>query len=133
VFASHDFAANLTGQQEVPSVDTKATGEAIFIPVIPFNETIDFYVNTTAIKAATRGHIHIGAQGENGPIIVTLLNYTSPQDTVTEKHRFTASNLEGPMQGKTIEGLRNAMQNGTTYVNIHTEQNLNGEIRGQIK
>jgi len=61
-----------------------------------------------------------------------LFNYTSPQDAVTEKHRFTTSNLEGPIQGKTIDDLRNAMQNGTTYVNIHTEQNPNGEIRGQI-
>ncbi len=36
------------------------------------------------------------------------------------------------MQGKQISDLANAMKNGTTYVNTHTEQNPNGEIRGQI-
>jgi hypothetical protein len=40
--------------------------------------------------------------------------------------------LEGPMQGKTISDLATAMKNGSTYANIHTEQNPNGEIRGQI-
>ena len=132
VFASHDFAANLTGQQEVPPVDTLVTGEAIFVPVIPSNETIDFYVNTTAIQGATQGHIHSGAQGENGPIVVTLFEYDSPRDYVTEKHRFTASNFEGPMQGKMMADLISAMGNGTTYINIHTQQNPEGEIRGQI-
>jgi hypothetical protein len=28
--------------------------------------------------------------------------------------------------------LATAMSNGETYVNVHTEQNPNGEIRGQI-
>jgi hypothetical protein len=36
------------------------------------------------------------------------------------------------MQGKQISDLAAAMNNGTTYVNIHTEQNPQGEIRGQI-
>ncbi|HKR74453.1 MAG TPA: hypothetical protein VJR94_10125, partial [Candidatus Nitrosocosmicus sp.] len=47
VYANHEFAANLTGQEEVPPVDTQALGEAIFVPIQPTNETIDFYVNTT--------------------------------------------------------------------------------------
>ena len=56
VFANHEFATNMTGQEEVPSVDTQATGEAIFVPVQPRNDTIDFYVNATGIKAVTQAH-----------------------------------------------------------------------------
>ena len=37
VYANHEFAANLTGQQEVPPVDTKATGHAIFVQIKLFN------------------------------------------------------------------------------------------------
>jgi CHRD domain len=36
------------------------------------------------------------------------------------------------MAGKQLTDLAIAMSNGDTYVNIHTEQNPNGEIRGQI-
>lgn len=132
VFASHEFAANLTGQEEVPPVNTEATGKAIFVPDLPNNETMSFYVNFTSIEGVTQGHIHSGSQGENGEVVVTLFNYDSPQGAVTENGTFTSSNLEGPMQGKTIGDLMIAMENGTTYVNIHTEQNPEGEIRGQL-
>jgi hypothetical protein len=36
------------------------------------------------------------------------------------------------MAGKQLTDLVTAMRNGEIYVNIHTEQNPNGEIRGQI-
>lgn len=36
------------------------------------------------------------------------------------------------MQGKTVTELIESIKNNTTYVNIHTEQNLNGEIREQL-
>lgn len=129
VFANHEFAANLTGQQEVPPVNTQATGQAI---VVPLNQTVSYYVNVTNIEGVTAGHIHSGAQGENGPIVVTLFKYDSPQNGVTESDNITATNLEGPMQGKTIPDLISAMKNGSTYVNVHTVQNPNGEVRGQL-
>lgn len=132
VFANHEFAANLTGQQEVPPLNTQASGQAIFVVDMPKNETIDYYLNATGIQGATQGHIHSGAQGENGPIVVTLFQFESPQNNVTQNGNFTSSELEGPMQGKTISDLMAAMKNGSTYANFHTEQNPNGEVRGQI-
>lgn len=132
VYANHEFVANLTGQQEVPPVDTQAIGEAILVPDLPGNQTIYYYVNATGIQGATQGHIHSGAQGENGPVIVTLFNFSSPQDEVGQKGYFTANDLVGPMQGKTVSDLINATKNNSTYVNFHTEQNPDGEIRGQI-
>jgi hypothetical protein len=36
------------------------------------------------------------------------------------------------MTGKQLTDLATAMSNGETYVNVHTEQNPDGEIRGQI-
>jgi CHRD domain len=132
VYANHEFAANLTGQQEVPPVDTQAIGEAILVPDPSGNQTIYYYVNATGIQGATQGHIHSGAQGENGPVIVTLFNFSSAQDEIGQKGYFTANSLVGPMQGKTVSDLINAMKSNSTYVNFHTEQNPDGEIRGQI-
>jgi hypothetical protein len=132
VYANHEFTANLTGQQEVPPVDTQATGQAILVQNMPQNQTVHYFVNVTGIQGATQGHIHSGAEGENGPIVVTLFNFDSPQNEVFAKGNITANNLEGPMQGKTIPDLIDAMTNGSTYVNVHTEQNPNGETRGQL-
>jgi len=132
VFANHEFAANLTGQEEVPPVDTQAIGESIFVPIQPRNETIDFYVNATGIQAVTQAHIHSGSPGENGPIVVTLFTLNPVQNDVSINGSIAANNLEGPMQGKTVAELIDAIKNNTTYVNIHTEQNPNGEIRGQL-
>ena len=132
VFAKHEQVANLSGQEEVPPVDTQATGMAEFTPVMPNNETVDFNVNATNIQGVTQGHIHSGALGENGPVVVTLFNFTTAQNEVSENGTITADMLAGPMEGMTIADLITAMKDGNTYVNFHTEKNPNGEIRGQI-
>ena len=131
-YANHEFAANLTGLEEVPPVDTQATGHALLVPISPSNQTIQYFVNVTGIQGATQSQIHSGAQGKNGAIIVTLFKFDFPQNTVFEKGNITANNLEGPLQGKTIPDLIAAMKNGSTYVNVHTEQNPEGEVRGQL-
>jgi CHRD domain len=120
---------DLTGDEEVPPVQTEATGVAEIIPMGP--DSIAYSVNTTNIEGATAGHIHFGKAGENGPIVVTLFKYDSPMNQVSENGTITADKLEGPLAGKQISDLATAGANGTLYVNIHTEKNPNGEIRGQ--
>jgi hypothetical protein len=132
VFANVYFVTNMTGQEEVPPVNTQAVGEAILTQDLPLNQTMHYFVNVTGIQGVTQGHIHSGAEGENGPIVVTLFNFDSPQNEVLQYSNFTASNLEGPMQEKTMQDLIAAMKNNSTYINVHTEQNPNGEIRGQL-
>ena len=132
VFANHEFATNMTGQKEVPPVDTQAVGEAILVQDLPLNQTFHYFVNVTGIQGVTQGHIHSAAEGKNGPIVVTLFNFDSPQTEVLQNGTIAASSLECPMEGKTIPELIAAMQNGTTYVNVHTEQNPEGETRKQL-
>ncbi|MBA3749361.1 MAG: CHRD domain-containing protein [Nitrosopumilus sp.] len=123
------FSAKLSGQEEVPPTDSKATGMAEFTPT---GESVSYTVNATDIQGVTAGHIHSGEEGKNGEVVVTLFKFDSAQNQVSENGTITSDKLEGPMQGKQISDLEAAMKNGTTYVNIHTEQNPNGEIRGQI-
>ena len=120
---------NLTGGEEVPPVQTEATGVAEFI--VGGTDSIPYTINATNIEGATAGHVHLGAKGENGPVVVTLFKYDTPMDRVSENGTITADKLEGPMAGKQISDLSAAGANGTLYVNIHTEKNPNGEIRGQ--
>ena len=123
------FVATLSGQEEVPPTNSQATGMAEFTVT---GENAEYSVNSSNIQSVTAGHIHSGGQGENGPIVVTLFNNDSPTNEVSETGSITADKLEGPMAGKQLTDLITAMSNGETYVNIHTEQNPNGEIRGQI-
>ena len=130
VFAvTSKYTAKLSGQNEVPPNTSGATGEASFKSS---NKDLTFSINATGITNATAGHIHQGKPGQNGPVLVTLFNNTSPTNTVEEKGVITASMLEGPLKGKTISNLITAMEKGDTYANIHTTQHPKGEIRGDI-
>jgi hypothetical protein len=95
-------------------------------------------VQVSNIEGVTAAHIHQGKEGQNGPIIVTLFKADNETGTGAVSGQLvegTISNdmLEGPMAGKTLEGdLVRAIQNGEAYVNVHTAQNPDGAIRGQI-
>lgn len=91
---------------------------------------IKYTVDAMNIQGVTPGHIHSGKQGEDGPVVMTLLKNESPTSEVSETGSITADRLEGPMAGQQLPVA--AMSNGETYVNIHKVQNPNGEIRGQI-
>ena len=122
----------LTGMEEVPPVNTNSTGIAFFELL---NNHLDFKVNVTNLENIKSAQIHLGEFGQNGEIIVSLLKSLSPVDvhngTLVEG-QVTPSELVGPLKGKTINELVQLFNNTKTYVNIHTEQYPNGEIRGQI-
>jgi hypothetical protein len=128
------YDAPLTGENEVPPVQSSATGLAEFTP--PVNETIKYRINITGISGATGAHIHAGEAGENGEVVADLMTDTTKnKDTsygMTIRGNLSDLSLKGPMQGKTLADLVVAMDSGQTYVNIHTTQNPDGEIRGQV-
>jgi CHRD domain len=124
------FGFNLTGSEEVPPVQTDATGLAEISSYTIAGDSITYTVNATNIQDVTAGHVHFGKPGENGPIVFTMFNYDPPRDEVLETGTITADKLEGPMEGKQVSDLAFAGANGSLYMNIHTVENPNGEIRG---
>lgn len=126
------YSTPLTGMEEVPPVNTTSTGMALFELV---NNQIDFKVNVTNLDKIKAAHIHLGEFGQNGEIIAPLLNSSVPVDVQNGnlvEGKLTPTDLVGALQGKTINDLIQLFNNTRTYVNIHTEQYPNGEIRGQI-
>ncbi|HXT85326.1 MAG TPA: CHRD domain-containing protein [Verrucomicrobiae bacterium] len=123
------YHAKLTGQQEVPPVNSSATGVAKFAPL---SKSVKFLVNATGITGVTAAHIHLGKEGQNGPVVVKLINSTVHTNNVFQKGIITSKMLEGPLKGKTVSDLLSAMKKGNTYVNIHTIKHPNGEIRGDV-
>jgi hypothetical protein len=134
VFAAK-FSATLSGNNEVPPVDTKATGAATYRTAA--NETVIKYkVNITGFSDATGAHIHMGKAGANGDVIVDLLKDSKKNPTklgMAIRGNITDSDLTGPMQGKTLSDLISAINSGDTYTNVHTPGHPDGEIRGQIE
>ncbi|QBS36796.1 CHRD domain-containing protein [Thermaerobacter sp. FW80] len=81
-------------------------------------------------------HIHLGRPGVNGPIVMNLYGPTDPVDIGPEtqivNRAFTRADLVGPLAGRPLSDLLQNMLAGNAYVNVHTVQHFEGEIRGQI-
>lgn len=127
------FVAGLTGNQEVPVVDTNVTGSALFVS--KSSGTITYVVNVTNMANITSAELSIGKQGENGQIAVVLFKAASPTTNINgtlTQGNISSANLQGPLKDKLVTDLTNILQQGGAYVNVHTVQNPRGEIRGQI-
>ncbi len=131
VFAQNNkFMANLTGKEEVPPLNSNATGTVQL--TLQGEKGIDYTVNATSIRGVTEGHLHLGQKGENGLIVFTLFRPDAPVDQISENETIREDEFVGPLKGKSISDLTIAMGNGSIYANIHTQENPNGEIRGQV-
>jgi hypothetical protein len=129
-----DYDANLTGDAEVPPVTTNATGLAE-LELNDDGDEMSFDIQVEDIEGATQAHIHQGREGVNGVPVVWLFNSTEPtdeEDGTLESGDFTAEDFVGPLQGQNMTDLVELMDDGRAYVNVHTEANPGGEIRGTV-
>jgi hypothetical protein len=129
-----EFDAILTSAAEVPPVQSSASGFAE-LEVEEGSDNMEYGIIAINIDKVTKAHIHQGSSSEAGPVVATLFNPSTPTGPITEEltaGSITSANLEGPLQGKQLSDLIALIQNGQAYVNVHTEQNPDGEIRGTI-
>lgn len=140
--AQQNFTAHLSGDQEVPAVDSKGTGQAIF----KLNEdgTALYYKLIVAnIEDVTQAHIHCGSSIVSGPVVAFLFGFNAEgvnvngvlaEGTITNSDIIVRPDTEACVGGlATFENLLDKMRSGDVYVNVHTIDNPAGEIRGQIK
>ena len=106
----------LWGSNEVPPVTTQAYGTGVVNIAPDRSVTVTLSVIDMAPTAA---HIHEGAAGSNGPVIVPLRKIS--------ERAFTA-----PDNAKLTETQYTAYKAGNLYVNVHSAKNPGGEIRAQI-
>ena len=110
--------ASLNAAQEVPANTSAATGMGV-LSVNPLTRAASANITLTGMTA-TAAHIHLGATGVNGPIIISLVSgsagvFSSPADTVLTADQFKA------------------YKQGNLYFNAHSAAFPGGEIRGQIR
>lgn len=124
--ATRCFSTTLSGAEEVPPTSSTASGYGRFTlateqitstqQVTPTTRnTLVYTIQTTDIVSETMAHIHIAPVGQEGPPEISLPLGETKVGTATLTLTQT-----------------NALWTGQLYVNIHTEANPDGEIRGQI-
>lgn len=127
------FRALLRGSDEVPpnaSIYIASAGFDVFK-----GERIDYSLPLLPILPSEilAAHVHVGDPGVDGQIIFTL-HRDSSDGLASFSGSWTAVDLApDPAAGiVTFADAVNAIENGHTYVNLHTKEFPEGEIRGQI-
>lgn len=116
LYAELPMSISLNGAAEVPPVTTSATatGKIVILP----DRTVSGSIKTSGM-VATMAHIHEAPVGKNGPPIVTLSK--APDDSFVV-----------PADAKLSDTQYMSYLAGNLYVNIHSAQYPNGEIRAQL-
>lgn len=133
------FVASLSGAEEVPPADTRARGQAVFRLSRDGSE-LTYRLIVANIENVVAAHVHLAPAGTNGPVVARLYPVGSPTQTtegrtqgVLAEGTITAATLQGPLVGAEHAALRVAIEDGDTYVNVHTLHDPGGEVRGQIR
>lgn len=130
------LTTTMNGGEETPVLNTGMVGTAEVSVDVANREVAVTLKVFNVPTATTAGHIHVGAAGIAGPVV---LNF--PSAVVGRTGDFAMTFRLGerdfvarPAQGiNTLDDMLQAIVNGNSYVNIHTTQNPGGEIRGQLK
>lgn len=109
-------AIKLDGSHEVPPVTTTATGNVTM--TVSADKSVRGSITTTGIDAMA-AHIHEGAAGTNGPIIIKLAKSADNTWLVPAGAMLTDAQYASYMSGN-------------LYVNVHSAAYPNGEIRVQL-
>jgi hypothetical protein len=121
---STTLTATLTGEAEVPGPgDPDGTGTATITlrqSQVCFNMTWD------NIGGATQAHIHKGAPGAAGPIVVTLFDVADPLPP-------GQNGQEGCVDAEAAVIAAIGQNPAGYYVNVHTPELPKGAIRGQLQ
>ena len=128
------FRAHLSGDEEVPPVDTRARGE-VKISVNDAETQLHYELRIANIEDITQAHIHRGAAGEVGPVVVFLFGFIGEGVTrngLLSATTRTTADLIGPLEGQPLSALIDEIRSGNAYVNVHTAAIPTGEIRGQL-
>ena len=144
--AGETVRTGLTGYEETPVLSTPGSGR-FRAQIRERSQAIEYVLSFQDTESdVTQAHIHFGAVGEAGPIVIFLCTNLGNgpagtqacpaaggtiTGTITPASVGAGAVLQGIAAGEFDEVVR-AIRAGATYVNVHTADRPAGEIRGQL-
>ena len=130
----------VTGSQEVPSVNTSTTGRYW----AQFNEngaSMTHRIDVFSGDEITGVHLHCAAPGSNGPVVVNV--FSDPNGTDVNGQLGGGAIYDGNIADAdcmskigynidTVRDLARAINDGKIYVNVHSQSHPDGLIRGNL-
>lgn len=116
VTTEHRVPLTLSGAEEVPPVSTSASGSGAII--VAADKTVTGRVTTVGLEGVA-AHIHQGARGANGPVLIGLVKSVDNVWMVPAGARLNDAQYAAFMAGQ-------------LYVNVHSPANKGGELRAQL-
>jgi hypothetical protein len=115
------YSASLTSGAEVPKPTVKAPHAKGSFAATLTGHKLKWKLTYSGLTGkATAAHIHMGAKGKAGNVVVPLCG----------AQPACKSGLSGT--ATLTPQVLSWLKKGQLYVNVHTGKNLNGEIRGQL-
>jgi len=123
----------LTGQDEAPPTNSRATGTADFM-IHSNGRIMSNNVNVNDLDKVIMANIYQGKKGENRHIPVTVIRFKTlmPSGPVSGKlaqGNISSVDLKGPLNGMQITDLTRLIEDNNAYVNVQTEQHPDEKIR----
>jgi len=130
--------ASLDGRSEVDSAagnrsiagDPNGRGEVYVFGIDGDPNTLCYVLTVDKIAPARAAHIHEGAAGSNGPVVVNLARPAdgNSADCLTEGEQLASGPAFAP--GTTVQDI--LANPDEYYVNVHNAEYPGGAIRGQL-
>ena len=126
--------AVLTGGAEAPTAVNSGAHGIATITINPSSGEVTWVIDVFNYPSGlTASHIHVGSPGTAGPIII---DFNPAPIGVSGPFRISGSSttvIPRPERGiRTMQEAMLAIAAGNSYVNVHSQANPGGEIRGQL-
>jgi CHRD domain len=129
-----ELAATLTGSNEVPPVLTGAYGVAT-VTLNMATQDVSWNIQVFNMPTGTNNaHFHVGGTGVAGPVVV---NVAFPP-TISNDYVLSGTANASALQPRRDQGIGSwedfiqSLLGEQTYLNVHSQNNPGGEIRGQV-
>jgi CHRD domain-containing protein len=128
------MSATLTGGNETPPILTGAYATAT-VEVDMGARTVTWNIDVFNLPSGiNNAHFHVAPVGIAGPTVVNIPFPANASNEFNLSGSATAANLNvrGDQGIRSWDDFLQSLVGGQTYLNIHTNVNGGGEIRGQV-